>query len=118
MLAEHPYNACCWFYQRQGWTFHAKGIWFSDPGKEELRLGTRIRAATHGSGNYGHRSANRDMESNLVLVFSPECSSSVLEERLRNEWNRYEDYSVTTIPRQPPLPLWVKWALPYIRKFL
>jgi CDP-diacylglycerol---glycerol-3-phosphate 3-phosphatidyltransferase len=109
-------KSCCWFYQRQGWTFHAKGVWFSDPGREEFRLDARIRAATHGSGNYGHRSANRDMESNLVLVLAPECS--ILEDRLRNEWNRYEDYSVTTIPRQSALPLWAKWALPYLRKFL
>lgn len=109
-------NKSCWFYQRQGWTFHAKGIWFADPGKEKFRLDTRIRAATHGSGNYGHRSADRDMESNLILVFSPE--RNVLEDRLRNEWNKYEEYSVATIPRQPSLPLWVKWALPYIRRFL
>jgi CDP-diacylglycerol---glycerol-3-phosphate 3-phosphatidyltransferase len=109
-------NLHCWFYQRGAWTFHAKGIWFTDPGKEAFRIDTRLRAATHGSGNYGYRSAHRDMESNLVLVFSPEYS--ILEDRLRNEWNKYEDYSINTIPRQPSLPLWVKWALPYIRTFL
>lgn len=105
-----------WFYQRPGWTFHAKGIWLSNPGTEHFQLNSRIRAVVHGSGNYGYRSSYRDMESNLILVMAPE--KNIFEDRFRNEWNTYYDHCVPSIPRQPALPVWVKWALPYGRRFL
>lgn len=105
-----------WFYQRLGWTFHAKGIWLTEPGSEQFQLNSRIRAVVHGSGNYGYRSTYRDVESNVILIMGPE--KNVLEERFRNEWNSYHDYCIPSIPRQQALPAWAKWALPYIRRFL
>ncbi|KAI8802989.1 hypothetical protein BJ742DRAFT_909438 [Cladochytrium replicatum] len=47
-------------YDRTGWTFHAKGLWCEYEGK--------MRLATIGSSNYGHRSQERDLESQIYLV--------------------------------------------------
>jgi CDP-diacylglycerol--glycerol-3-phosphate 3-phosphatidyltransferase len=53
-----------WEYIRPGgWTFHSKGIWYSvSDGLPEMTV--------IGSSNFGRRSAQRDLESQLVLVSS------------------------------------------------
>ena len=66
-------------YQRPGWTFHAKAVWILDENKS-------LVAAVVGSGNYGHRSEQRDLESNCILVFPHETSD--LQESLLEEWDR------------------------------
>eukprot|EP00548_Thalassiothrix_antarctica_P008973 CAMPEP_0194136340 /NCGR_PEP_ID=MMETSP0152-20130528/6368_1 /TAXON_ID=1049557 /ORGANISM="Thalassiothrix antarctica, Strain L6-D1" /LENGTH=402 /DNA_ID=CAMNT_0038832955 /DNA_START=52 /DNA_END=1257 /DNA_ORIENTATION=- len=65
------------WYNRPGWTFHAKGLWIISPhGK--------LVAAVVGSGNYGFRSEYRDLESNCILIFPQE--SSAIQEALLQEW--------------------------------
>lgn len=49
-------------YQRQDWTFHAKGLWYSPPGQQLPAL-TMV-----GSPNFGCRSVERDLETQLVIV--------------------------------------------------
>ncbi|KRY76494.1 CDP-diacylglycerol--glycerol-3-phosphate 3-phosphatidyltransferase, mitochondrial [Trichinella pseudospiralis] len=48
-------------YKRDDWTFHAKGIWlkkYSD---------NKVNASVIGSTNFGYRSLNRDLETQIVL---------------------------------------------------
>ena len=47
---------------RDGWTFHAKGLWAVLPGHGAPSL-TMI-----GSPNFGHRSVRRDIEAQVALV--------------------------------------------------
>jgi CDP-diacylglycerol---glycerol-3-phosphate 3-phosphatidyltransferase len=62
-------------YDREGWSFHGKGIWISpsDPNKP--------RATMFGSSNFGSRSAELDVESNIALV----TTNDSLSDRLREE---------------------------------
>lgn len=62
-------------YQRPGWTYHAKGLWYYLP-ESTLPDLTLI-----GSSNFGERSVNRDLESQLCLV----TVNDKLRERLQQE---------------------------------
>ena len=109
-----------WYYQRPDWTFHAKGLWMSSPAagdNHSLPEDSLLHAVTHGSGNYGYRSAMRDMESNLVLVL-PEASP--LQTAFRDEWNEWERYSYPAkeIQNKDPLPSPLRWSLPLVRRYL
>ncbi|WKY10550.1 hypothetical protein Q1695_002707 [Nippostrongylus brasiliensis] len=62
-------------YYRDGWTFHAKGLWVDTPGQT---------ATLVGSSNYGYRSVHRDLEAQVLLVTSNELLCAQLkEERTR-----------------------------------
>ncbi|KAH9819676.1 hypothetical protein DFH28DRAFT_1080257 [Melampsora americana] len=72
-------------WMREGWTYHAKGIWLSKignstPSMEILSTSTHLNSNSSvlnefqpyltmiGSSNYGRRSAERDLECNLLIV--------------------------------------------------
>ncbi|KAL3791076.1 hypothetical protein HJC23_012061 [Cyclotella cryptica] len=89
-------------YERPGWTFHAKGVWITvgneDRGStlatRELIDGTSSLVGTIiGSGNYGARSEDLDVESNLVLIFNDSTtdedgmSSSCIKTSVAADWN-------------------------------
>jgi CDP-diacylglycerol--glycerol-3-phosphate 3-phosphatidyltransferase len=106
------------YYERLGWTFHAKGLWLST---QESNLSSLIMdpesliAAVCGSGNFGARSERLDMESNCLLIL-PE--GSPLKASLAAEWNELCHFA----QEQPSdaetgyaLPLSVKVAFPFIR---
>jgi len=89
-------------YERAGWTFHAKGLWIATD-EQQSRVRHKQREIIHdpsslvstiiGSGNYGARSEDLDVESNLVLVFndltdpSGEESSLEVKRKIAEEWN-------------------------------
>ena len=83
-------HARLWHWEREGWTFHSKGLWLSS--------GPTLSAAVVGSGNYGHRSYERDWESNCIFVFpsqpttgeeeSTEKPRNALNDLMQQEWNR------------------------------
>ena len=119
-----------WFYQRPDWTFHAKGLWLSmvptssnetlDKKKnldDSLPIAENedLKVVTHGSGNFGARSEQRDFESNLVLLFPPR---SPLAEQHKQEWNEMSDHAAH-FSREPSaqLSLPFKVILPTIRSF-
>ena len=88
-------------YERAGWTFHAKGLWITVDEPETtgspmqralIQNPSSLVSTVIGSGNYGARSEDLDVESNLVIVFngadsSIENESSFLIKRLTEEWN-------------------------------
>lgn len=82
-----------YYYHRPGWTYHAKGMWLSScrrsesVGGDPLLLDSTkndVLLVTHGSGNFGYRSEDRDIESHLLLVLPPK---SPLATSCCNEWN-------------------------------
>ena len=90
-------------YERAGWTFHAKGLWltFDEPKttgshvqRELVQHPSSLVSTVIGSGNYGARSEDLDVESNLVIIFNDDDdsqmekeSSSPLKMGLAEEWN-------------------------------
>lgn len=65
-------------YEREGWTFHAKGIWITaidgrnnlDSHHPELiKEPSSLLAAIIGSSNYEARSEDLDVESNCIIIF-------------------------------------------------
>jgi len=85
-------------YTRPGWTFHGKGLWLleeeedeggreggveggKEGGREGGREGGGVALTVAGSSNYGHRSFERDLESQVWLVSGEEG----LLERMREE---------------------------------
>ncbi|EDV27697.1 CDP-diacylglycerol--glycerol-3-phosphate 3-phosphatidyltransferase, mitochondrial [Trichoplax sp. H2] len=62
-------------YERQGWTFHVKGLWYYYQ-QEQLPSMTLI-----GSSNFGYRSTYRDLEAQIAVV----TSESNLQELMKAE---------------------------------
>lgn len=90
-------NCSVLHYERPKWTFHAKGMWFCDgpspPSPETLKT------VVVGSGNYGSRSENLDMESNCVLQFgsveggAAGDASAAVKRTLFDDWKGLREYA-------------------------
>jgi len=65
-------------WERQGWTYHAKGIWLS-PSKDSPPMLTMF-----GSTNLNSRSANFDTELSFVMVTSSQALQQTLHDEVRN----------------------------------
>jgi CDP-diacylglycerol--glycerol-3-phosphate 3-phosphatidyltransferase len=103
-----------WFYQREGWSFHAKGIWLS-LGEQPVKISdaSSLVVVTHGSSNYGGRSTFRDMESNLIMVFP---ATSAVQQAFADEWNRLCSYAQPSEKEEARTLSWpFRMALPWIR---
>lgn len=99
-------------YENEGWTFHSKGAWISynkndiikssekeseikksetDQKREQLLSIEKdvLQVAVIGSGNYGSRSEELDVESNCILVLRPPTNPDGirLQQELMYEWN-------------------------------
>jgi CDP-diacylglycerol--glycerol-3-phosphate 3-phosphatidyltransferase len=115
-------HSSIWFYQREGWTYHAKGIWLTR-GEIDKRFSipdaSSLIATVHGSGNYGGRSTYKDVESNMLLVYNDASDDSMeVKAAFTDEWNRFESFA------QPPekeevrkAPWHVRSILPFCRSF-
>lgn len=98
------------YYERDGWTFHAKGLWISRREKNDSSL----FAAIVGSGNFGARSEAMDAESNTILLFPNQ--ESELQTNLEAEWKSMCQYAHKGHAIEFPETSWrVKAALPIIR---
>ncbi|TKR86475.1 hypothetical protein L596_011063 [Steinernema carpocapsae] len=71
-------------YKRDGWSFHAKGIWLNYPEKPQ-----DYSATLFGSSNFGYRSVHRDLEAQVLLV----TKDRNLKQRLVEEKNRLFEFS-------------------------
>jgi len=132
-------NSRLWHWQRDGWTFHAKGLWLeavpvanhhdderkNDTGEEHDHGAKEDRspllAAMVGSSNFGRRSFERDVESNLVLVFPPTSQFATV---LHEEWKKLlsssmliENPKQVLVDEAPPLPFHVRLLFPFIKSF-
>jgi phosphatidylserine/phosphatidylglycerophosphate/cardiolipin synthase-like enzyme len=141
------------FYQRPGWTFHAKGLWLSSDhndkedrntvhgaslstkGRDDwsgtgsghdgspstlltMPSSSRLIAVCTGSGNFGARSTSRDMESNLVLIFTSSSNRNPLARYHVDEWNHLCEYANTEeLPTLLQSPRWIPFVFPFVRSF-
>ncbi|RZF43477.1 hypothetical protein LSTR_LSTR001738 [Laodelphax striatellus] len=88
-------------YQKPGWTFHSKGLWQN---LEDNRMLTLV-----GSSNYGARSVNRDLESQIVIITANEklkASLSNEQKQLFEVGIPFSNEVVLQPDRNPPL--WTK----------
>ncbi|KAH8258271.1 hypothetical protein KR038_009077, partial [Drosophila bunnanda] len=96
-------------YEKPGWTYHAKGLWYYLP---EARL---PNLTLIGSSNFGERSVNRDLETQVCLV----TANKDLSQRLQAEADRLYDLSQTA-EREivlRPVPRWVQAVVRIFRNF-
>ncbi|KAG6454485.1 LOW QUALITY PROTEIN: CDP-diacylglycerol--glycerol-3-phosphate 3-phosphatidyltransferase, mitochondrial [Manduca sexta] len=96
-------------YERPGWTFHAKGLWYYPPGS-----GTPW-ATIVGSANMGERSVRRDLEAQAMIF----TTSTDLQERLRQEslllHKHASECSAELQKRETPL--WVRATVGLFRTY-
>lgn len=96
-------------YERPGWTYHAKGLWYYLPGSHLPDL-TLI-----GSSNFGERSVNRDLEAQICLV----TTNGNLQRKLQTEFENILQLSskaeAELIAR--PVPRWVRAVVGLFRNF-
>lgn len=96
-------------FEKNGWTYHAKGLWYYLPNSTYPSL-TLI-----GSSNFGERSVNRDLESQVCLV----TANKSLQIRLQEEADRLyrlgstAEREITT----RPVPRWVQLVVKIFRNF-
>eukprot|EP00535_Pseudo-nitzschia_heimii_P002397 CAMPEP_0197194108 /NCGR_PEP_ID=MMETSP1423-20130617/28674_1 /TAXON_ID=476441 /ORGANISM="Pseudo-nitzschia heimii, Strain UNC1101" /LENGTH=648 /DNA_ID=CAMNT_0042647479 /DNA_START=43 /DNA_END=1989 /DNA_ORIENTATION=- len=126
------------FWERPGWTFHAKGIWLTEEldspdGLNEENVchdGEReVAAVVVGSSNFGYRSFYRDMESNLLLVFPP---GGDVAPSFEQEWKNLTAFSKQKVAKEdvtsgseekgtaekpPQLPWPILKSIPYIKTY-
>ncbi|KAH8311931.1 hypothetical protein KR044_008674, partial [Drosophila immigrans] len=96
-------------YEQPGWTYHAKGLWYYLPETPLPNL-TLI-----GSSNFGERSVNRDLETQVCLV----TDNQDLRQRLQAEADRLYDRSTTAERQivQRQVPRWVQAVVRIFRNF-
>nr|CAG4640991.1 EOG090X08SX [Eulimnadia texana] len=102
-----------WEYQRNLWTFHAKGLWISFQGSDTKPFFTLV-----GSPNFGYRSVYRDLETQIAVVtVNPRLREQLREER-ENLFGNSEIVSLSTyaLP-QRQVPLWVRLVIRVIKHF-
>ncbi|XP_063825066.1 CDP-diacylglycerol--glycerol-3-phosphate 3-phosphatidyltransferase, mitochondrial isoform X2 [Ostrinia nubilalis] len=96
-------------YERPGWTFHAKGLWYYPPGSN-VPWATLV-----GSANLGERSVRRDLEAQAaILTISPD-----LQERLHDECSKLHEHASECSEelQKRKTPLWVKGTVGLFRTF-
>lgn len=131
-------------FERVGWTFHAKGLWLSTSSLNKTEINEtncpkflekeKLVLSIIGSGNYGARSEDLDVESNCIIVhnlFEEEKlgKDSKVDEKpclshlLLHEWDFMCGYSKMqsnsnddTQPKDEEIGL--RLVLPIVRKFL
>lgn len=96
-------------YERPSWTYHAKGLWYTQPDSSLPCM------TVFGSSNYGERSVNRDLESQIVLV----TTNKTLQRALKAEYHHLTQFATTAenqlIARF--VPKWVRTVVFLFRNF-
>ncbi|CAG9864968.1 unnamed protein product [Phyllotreta striolata] len=93
-------------YYKEGWTYHAKGLWYYPPTANVPCL-TLI-----GSPNFGERSVKRDLETQVAIV----TDNPELRKSLDNECRRlYDTSEVADIDRK--VPVWVNAFVVFFRSY-
>lgn len=96
-------------FERNGWTYHAKGLWYYLPGSYMPDL-TLI-----GSSNFGDRSVQRDLESQICLV----TVNNELQRQLQREYVNLKRYCAPAEQeiRTRIIPNWVKATVAFFKSF-
>jgi len=110
-LNRAPENFKLMEWQREGWTWHAKGLWIESP--KEKRVATIV-----GSSNFGYRSVHRDLEAQVLLVTEDKnLRNKIFEERKTLFEHAYPiDLSIFAQPNHL-IPTWVKYLTRFVRTY-
>lgn len=95
-------------YERENWTYHAKGLWYHTSKNPAFPCMTVI-----GSSNYGERSVNRDLEAQVCLV----TSNIELQKSLKAEYDHVLKFASTAELIKRSVPNWVKTVVFLFKKF-
>lgn len=87
-------------YERLNWSYHAKGLWYYLPES------TLPNATLIGSSNFGERSVNRDLESQVCLVTTNKGLQRRLQSEVDHLYRLGEAAEMTLMQR--PIPKWVR----------
>jgi CDP-diacylglycerol---glycerol-3-phosphate 3-phosphatidyltransferase len=98
-------------YQRDGWTYHAKGLWYQQ--SEEEKPGLTLV----GSPNFGERSTVRDLELQLAVVTSNEGLRNQLAQEMRDLKQPSTLFPDDLEAVQRSTPLWVRLVVFLCKKF-
>uniref|UniRef100_A0A914HNJ4 CDP-diacylglycerol--glycerol-3-phosphate 3-phosphatidyltransferase n=1 Tax=Globodera rostochiensis TaxID=31243 RepID=A0A914HNJ4_GLORO len=115
---------------RPGWTFHAKGLWVEERQQQQQQGSAADGAATAshccgrrvatvvGSSNFGFRSAQRDLEAQLLLVTDNEALKGRIAEEKNSLLAHAEVLDPSTFLRRDCLiPAWLKYCARLFRNF-
>lgn len=96
-------------FERNGWTYHAKGLWYYLP-HEKLPSLTVI-----GSSNFGERSVNRDLEAQICLV----TTNDRLKNQLQTECDHLYSHGALAQRElaERPIPNWVRAVVWLFKNF-
>ncbi|ETN59812.1 cdp-diacylglycerol--serine o-phosphatidyltransferase [Anopheles darlingi] len=96
-------------YERPGWTYHAKGLWYYLPNS------TLPNVTLIGSSNFGERSVHRDLEAQICLV----TTNDGLQRKLQAEYENLLQHATTaeTDLVNRPVPRWVRAVVGLFRNF-
>ncbi|KAI5719631.1 hypothetical protein M8J76_012779 [Diaphorina citri] len=99
-------------YVRSGWTYHAKGLWYSEsPGSKPVL--TLI-----GSPNFGERSLRRDLECSLLLVSREDSVHTALENERSSLFESSTPFTLDIAQSEDrKSPLWVRAVLALFRYY-
>ena len=127
-------KAQLYHWEREDWTFHAKGIWLREGAGHGDYQHDQVAAAIVGSSNFGERSFVRDMESNLSLVFVPDddmalqgsetttTTTTTVAQSFGDDWDELVASSRLIVdPKNSdnaaPLPWTIQWMFPFIKSY-
>jgi len=101
-------------YLRQGWTFHAKGLWYSSG----MSISNMPCLTMVGSPNFGYRSVYRDLETQVTIL----TTNKELQERMGKEqkllYKQGQSVNSSTFTQEDRLvPTWVKMVVWLGKKF-
>ena len=101
-------------YQREGWTFHAKGLWYSP----SMSLSSLPCLTMVGSPNFGYRSVSKDLETQVTIL----TTNRKLQEQMGEEqsllYKQGKEVNSNTYQEEDRrVPAWVKMVVGLARKF-
>ena len=112
-------------WQRDGWSYHVKGMWLS-MGAATAQAGSQEAVlSVVGSTNFGLRSMERDAECSVVIVTKGGLGEGCLARRLGAErdrlWAHGAEVTVDTFEHQGSerqLPWLIRWVARFAREYL
>ncbi|KAL7288390.1 hypothetical protein TKK_0017481 [Trichogramma kaykai] len=101
-----------WEFVKTGWTYHAKGLWYSLPGHDKPSL-TLI-----GSPNFGYRSVEKDLETQIAIVTKNEALQDSLQKEHKRLFEKATPVTEKTFTQKERLPpAWVRMAVYFFRYY-
>ena len=115
LLSKNLQNRIKMFeYQREGWTFHAKGLWYTP----SMSISSLPCLTMVGSPNFGYRSVSKDLETQVTIL----TTNRGLQEQMGQEQSKLYQQGTevkrnTFQQEERRVPAWVKMVVGVARKF-